>query len=97
MKFLAALLALPLAASAWKVTTGYWESSEVEFCTPAELSKGQDLTVSELPKNQKALFFSDDECEEFEFSVAEEGTSTLKADVGSFQVLEFEPNEKTAL
>lgn len=97
MKFTAAFLALPLAVSAWKITTGYWESSEVDICTPAELSAGQDLTISELPSNQRVFFFSDDECENFEFSVTEEGTTTLETDVGSFQVLEFESSERTAL
>lgn len=41
MKFAVAFLALPLAASAWRVTTGYWAGSEADYCTSANLSKGQ--------------------------------------------------------
>ncbi|RHZ63457.1 uncharacterized protein CDV56_108717 [Aspergillus thermomutatus] len=94
MKFTAALLALPLAASAWKVTTGYWASSEVDYCTSATLAKGLEVTVSELPKNQKVMLFSDADCEDLEFSIAEAGTTALPTDIKSFQVLEFEPNTK---
>ncbi|KAL4881850.1 hypothetical protein BJY04DRAFT_188200 [Aspergillus karnatakaensis] len=92
MRFALSLLALPFAASAWKVTTGYWESSEIDYCTSADLSRGQDVTVGDLPSNQRVFFFSDDECEDFEFSVTKASTTTLQGDIGSFQVLEFEPN-----
>ncbi|KAL3456209.1 hypothetical protein BJX64DRAFT_296857 [Aspergillus heterothallicus] len=91
MRFILSLLAIPMAASAWKVTTGYWESSETDYCTSADLSKGQDVTVGDLPSNQRVFFFSDDDCEDFVFSVTEAGTTTLQADIGSFQTLEFEP------
>jgi hypothetical protein len=94
MKFTAVLLALPLAASAWKVTTGYWAGSETDYCTSANLAKGQEVTVSDLPKNQKVMFFSDNECEKFEFSIGEAGSSKLESDIKSFQVMEFEPGTK---
>ncbi|GAQ05190.1 hypothetical protein ALT_2511 [Aspergillus lentulus] len=94
MKLAAVLLAIPLAASAWKVTTGYWAGSEPDYCTSANLAKGEEVTVSDLPKNQKVMFFSDDECEKFEFSIAEAGSSELESDIKSFQVMEFEPETK---
>ncbi|RLL95930.1 hypothetical protein CFD26_101428 [Aspergillus turcosus] len=96
MKFAAALLALPLAASAWRVTTGYWAGSEADYCTSANLSKGQEVTVSDLPQNEKVMFFSDDECEKFEFSIGEAGSTALETDIKSFQVMEFEPDTKRA-
>ncbi|KAL2796265.1 hypothetical protein BJX66DRAFT_336278 [Aspergillus keveii] len=83
-------LALPLTTSAWAVTSGYWAGSETDYCTPASLSKGQDVTVSDLPPNQRVFFFSDDECENLEFSVTEPGQIELENDIGSFQVLDFE-------
>ncbi|PKX89386.1 uncharacterized protein P174DRAFT_455045 [Aspergillus novofumigatus IBT 16806] len=92
MKFAAVLLALPLAASAWKVTTGYWAGSEPDYCTSANLAQDEEVTVSDLSKNQKVMFFSDDECENFEFSIGEAGSSKLESDIRSFQVMEFEPD-----
>ncbi|KAL2822483.1 hypothetical protein BJX63DRAFT_121959 [Aspergillus granulosus] len=83
-------LALPLTTTAWTVTTGYWAGSETDYCTPASLSQGQDITVSDLLSNQRVFFFSDDECETLEFSVTEPGTIQLKSDIRSFQVLEFD-------
>ncbi|KAL3483407.1 hypothetical protein BJX62DRAFT_244937 [Aspergillus germanicus] len=83
-------LALPLTTTAWTVTSGYWAGSETDYCTTASLSKGQDITVSDLPPNQRVFFFSDDECENLEFSVTEPGQIELENDIGSFQVLEFE-------
>ncbi|GIJ86763.1 hypothetical protein Asppvi_005658 [Aspergillus pseudoviridinutans] len=94
MKFAAVLLALPLAVSAWKVTTGYWAGSESDYCTSADLAKGDGVTVSDLQTNQKVMFFSDDECEKFEFSIGEAGSSKLESDIKSFQVMEFEPDTK---
>jgi hypothetical protein len=95
MKFTTAVatllsLALPLTTTAWSVTSGYWAGSETDYCTPAALSKGQDITVSDLPPKQRVFFFSDDECEDLEFSVTESGSLELENDIGSFQVLDFE-------
>jgi hypothetical protein len=40
------------------------------------------------------MFFSDNECEKFEFSIGEAGSSKLESDIKSFQVMEFEPGTK---
>lgn len=93
MKFAAALALLPLAASAWEVTTGYWKSSETDVCARTLLPKGFHVTINELLPGQKVFFFSDDECEDLAFSVHEVGTVKLESRVKSFTVLDFDQNQ----
>ncbi|RAQ45640.1 protein fmp52 [Aspergillus flavus] len=93
MKFTAALALLPLAASAWEVTTGYWKSSETDVCAKTFLPKGFHVTINDLLPGQKVFFFSDDECEDLEFSVHEVGTVKLESRVKSFTVLDFEQKQ----
>ncbi|KAL2839349.1 hypothetical protein BJY01DRAFT_250529 [Aspergillus pseudoustus] len=95
MRLTLALVALSMAAStsAWIVTTGFWESSETDYCIPADLSQGEEVTVGDLPDSQRVFFFADDKCKDFEFSITEAGTTELQADIGSFQVLEFEDGD----
>ncbi|THC94317.1 hypothetical protein EYZ11_006193 [Aspergillus tanneri] len=93
MKFTTALALFPLAASAWEVTTGYWKSSETDVCAKALLPKGFYVTINELLPGQKVFFFSDDECEDLEFSVHEVGAVKLDNRVKSFTVLDFEQKQ----
>ncbi|KAG2414631.1 hypothetical protein HFD88_003822 [Aspergillus terreus] len=87
MKF-SALALLPLA-SAWTITTGYWSSSEVGDCYTTAIPEGWNVTVDSLLPGQRAFFFSDDECEQLEFSTDTSSKVTAEARVESFQVLQF--------
>ncbi|KAE8380379.1 hypothetical protein BDV26DRAFT_290463 [Aspergillus bertholletiae] len=88
MKFTAALALLPLAASAWEVTTGYWKSSETDVCAKAFLPKGFHVTINDLLPGQKVFFFSDDDCDDLAFSINQGGTVKLESRVKSFTNIE---------